>query len=81
MPNEIVYGVTKALLEHHSEWKGCHPTAEQFGPKFHPAHPGGAPYHDGAIQYFKEVGLWSKEMQAHNDKYLKMQADLIAGKK
>jgi TRAP transporter TAXI family solute receptor len=81
MPQEVVYGVTKALLEHHDEWKTCHPMAEEFGPGYKPAHTGGAPYHEGAIKYFKEAGLWSKEMQVHQDKYLKIQSDLLAKKK
>jgi len=25
------------------------------------------PYHAGAIKYFKELGVWTDAMQAHND--------------
>ncbi len=31
------------------------------------------PYHEGAIAYFKEIGKWSGESQAHNDKLLERQ--------
>ena len=31
------------------------------------------PYHDGAIQYWKEKGLWKPEHQAHNDKLVQRQ--------
>jgi len=31
------------------------------------------PYHDGAIKYWKEAGLWKPEHQAHNDKLIQRQ--------
>lgn len=77
MPDEVVYGVTKAILEHIDEWKDCHPQAKYYGPQYHPAHTAAEPYHPGAIKYFKEVGLWSDELQAHQEKYLKLQEELL----
>jgi uncharacterized protein len=35
------------------------------------------PYHDGAIRYFKEIGAWKAEHQAHNDKLIKRQDALM----
>ncbi len=34
------------------------------------------PFHDGAIAYFKEAGVWTDEMQAHNDMLVARQAAL-----
>jgi TRAP transporter TAXI family solute receptor len=31
------------------------------------------PYHEGAIKYWKEKGLWTDEAQAHNDKLIERQ--------
>src|SRR5690606_3203995 len=31
------------------------------------------PYHDGAIQYFKEKGLWTEAHQSHNDGLIRRQ--------
>ena len=31
------------------------------------------PYHEGAILYFKEAGLWTEEAQTHNDNLIKRQ--------
>ncbi|MEQ6202401.1 TAXI family TRAP transporter solute-binding subunit [Sulfitobacter sp. HNIBRBA2951] len=38
-----------------------------------------APYHDGAIKYYKEAGVWSDEAQAHNDNLIARQAALMKG--
>ncbi|MEX0339849.1 MAG: TAXI family TRAP transporter solute-binding subunit [Arenibacterium sp.] len=37
-----------------------------------------APYHDGAIQYYKEIGKWTDADQAHNDNLIARQAALKA---
>jgi hypothetical protein len=36
------------------------------------------PYHEGAIQYFQEAGVWSDAAQAHNDNLIARQAALAA---
>lgn len=36
------------------------------------------PYHEGAIRYFEEEGLWSEEAQAHNDELVARQEALGA---
>lgn len=36
------------------------------------------PYHAGAVKYLKEKGLWTAEMQAHNDALVKRQDVLAA---
>jgi hypothetical protein len=36
------------------------------------------PFHDGAIRFWKEAGLWKPEHQAHNDKLIQRQKVLAA---
>ena len=36
------------------------------------------PYHEGAIRFFKEQGIWSDAAQANNDRLLERQAVLQA---
>src|SRR3546814_10227016 len=36
------------------------------------------PYHEGAIRYFKEKGVWTEAHQKHNDALVKRQAVLKA---
>ncbi len=37
-----------------------------------------APYHDGAIRYYTEIGAWNDAAQAHNDNLIARQAALMA---
>jgi len=56
VPERIVYIVTKELFENLEEFKGLHPA---FGTltRENMLEGNSAPYHDGAMKYFKEVGL------------------------
>lgn len=36
-----------------------------------------APYHEGAIRYYEEIGAWTDEAQAHNDMLVARQAALM----
>ena len=36
------------------------------------------PFHNGAVRYFKSLGIWGEEEDAHNDALLRRQAVLIA---
>lgn len=76
MNPDIAYGVTKAILENTSEFAGSHPSAKYWSLKARPVSPA-VPYHDGAIRYYKEKGLWSAKIQAYQEKLLKKQAELL----
>ena len=67
---DVVYTVTKATWENYEEMHAVHPwwdgwTREEMVP-VKPA----APYHDGAIKFFKEIGVWTEEHQAAQDELL-----------
>jgi len=57
-----VYELTKALWEHNSELVGKPGLSEWTQDRFLTTTVR-VPYHDGAIKFYKEIGLWTKEME------------------
>jgi hypothetical protein len=59
VPDDIVYTITKEVFENFEEFKSLHPA---FGvlTKENMLEGNSAPYHDGALKYFKEAGLISE---------------------
>lgn len=56
IPEEIVYQITRAILEHLDEFRSAHPSIKDFKPEM--AVLGNVlPYHPGAERYFREIGL------------------------
>lgn len=77
-PEEMVYFLTKSLVELYPKYKDLHPeliwyTLEASLPPF-----GAAPYHPGTVRYLKEVGVWNEEYEAHQQAMLARQAVLMA---
>jgi TRAP transporter TAXI family solute receptor len=74
---DLVYNMTKAMIELFPAYDGKAPgiggwalASQDFAWV--------APYHDGAIRYYKEIGVWTDAAQAHNDKLVARQAALKA---
>jgi TRAP transporter TAXI family solute receptor len=70
LPDETAYEVTKALVENYDELKTFHPIAKHYNTK-NTLKQWTLPFHPGAIKYFKEIGLWTSEMD-------KKQAEVLA---
>ena len=74
---DLVYNMTKAMDQLFDEYDGNAPgiggwAIDKQNYKWV------VPYHDGAIEYFKEIGTWSDEAQAHNDNLVARQDALAA---
>jgi TRAP transporter TAXI family solute receptor len=74
---DLAYNMTKAMVELFDQYDGKAPgiggwalDAQNFTWV--------VPYHEGAIRYFEEQGVWSEEAQAHNDQLIAKQEALIA---
>jgi len=63
---DLAYNMTKAMHELFDGYKGKAPGIDGWAlDKQNYAWV--APYHEGAIRYYREIGTWSDEAQAHND--------------
>lgn len=61
--SDTVYEVMKVLYERGGEWHGVHPLARQWTLK-NALDIFVIPFHDGAIRYFKEKGVWTAAHEA-----------------
>ena len=69
---DVVYHQTRMMYELLSEYVGAHPGNAGFALD-RQALQWVMPYHDGAIRYLKEKGVWTAEMQKHNDTLVRRQ--------
>ena len=60
--DDIIYAVVKAMHQGFDIYKGMHKVMPAFNIKGAVENPSPVPYHDGAIRYFKEAGVWTAEM-------------------
>lgn len=73
----MIYGLTKVIAMHYEEYKNSAPGANGWlimGQQLENAF---IPYHDGAIRYFKEVGIWTPEAEAKQQENLHRQQVLM----
>jgi len=74
---DLVYNMTKAMVELFPQYDGNAPGIGGWAidkQNFEWV----VPYHEGAIRYYTEAGLWNDAAQAHNDNLIARQAALQA---
>ena len=71
-----VYSLTRVLVEEYDNYSQAEPAARGWALD-NQIFDWVVPYHEGAVAYFKEIGKWSDEHQAHNDKLVQRQ-DVLA---
>ncbi|MCX7560462.1 TAXI family TRAP transporter solute-binding subunit [Sulfitobacter sp. F26204] len=74
---DLVYNMTKAMVELFPKYDGNSPgiggwALDKQNMEWV------VPYHEGAIRYYKEIGVWNDAAQAHNDNLVARQAALSA---
>lgn len=74
---DLTYNMTKAMVELFPLYKGNAPGINGWALELQDF-TWVVPYHEGAIRYYTEIGAWSDEAQAHNDKLIARQEALAA---
>jgi len=69
LPDRFVYELTKAVWTHFDEFKTYHAGAKYFSTEA-VKRINYMPYHPGAIKYYKEIGVWTKELDERQNKLL-----------
>ena len=68
---DLVYWQVKAIVESFDLYKNSTPDMPSWSLKECLSLPlAWGPWHNGAVKYFKEIGVWTKEMQEAQDKLL-----------
>lgn len=70
-----VYSLTRALVEEYENYSNAEPAAKGWALS-NQLLDWVVPYHDGAVMYLKEAGVWTDAHQAHNDKLVERQGIL-----
>lgn len=74
---DLVYSMTKAMVELFDQYAGKAPGINGWAldkQNFEWV----VPYHEGAIRYFQDIGVWSAAAQVHNDALIDRQDALAA---
>jgi len=72
LSDDQAYTIVKTVWDHDAELAPHHPQLKDWVKERFVAEQATAPYHPGAIKLYKEKGVWTEKMQAHQDALLKM---------
>ena len=77
LDGDTVYGLIKALHQGYDDFKDAAPGASGYALE-NQSLKWVVPFHDGVIRYYRELGIWTDEMQAHQDQLVKRQEVLAS---
>lgn len=76
--SEVVYSLTKALHIHFDDYQDNAPGQEGWAMDRQQLETSFVPFHEGAVRYFREQGLWTEAAQKNNELRKRRQEVLIA---
>ncbi|MBA7715669.1 hypothetical protein ES703_124723 [subsurface metagenome] len=72
MPDHVAYKLVETWWNHYKEYQPIHPVLRFWTPQTFVNPNFTMPYHDGAIQFYKDKDVWTSEMAKKQKKLLKM---------
>ena len=70
--SDLVYALVKALNENYDDYKDSDPGAIGWALD-RQVFDWVVPYHEGAVNYWREIGVWTDEIDAHNRELIRRQ--------
>jgi len=61
--NDVIYDVVKAIWDNYKELALIEPHLKRWTPEKYVTTQAVIPYHDGAVKFYKEKGVWTQEME------------------
>lgn len=77
MPADLVNAIVKAVIDNRATWENVHPQALSWGTLYENA----PAWHEGAVRYYKEKGMWNDAIDAIHKEHLKIAEDIQASLK
>jgi len=75
--SDVVYALTRAIHENYDDYKDSDPGAIGWALE-RQVFQWVVPYHEGAVAYWREIGVWTDEIEAHNQALIRRQGVLAA---
>jgi uncharacterized protein len=69
---DLAYSLTRAINENYDDYKDSDPGAIGWALE-RQVFDWVVPYHEGAVTYWREVGVWTDEIEAHNQELIRRQ--------
>jgi TRAP transporter TAXI family solute receptor len=70
VPEDVVYATLEAIYDHFEEFAAAHPTLPDMVLERAVSLHSIVPYHDGAIRFYKDRGVWTEEADAMQHRLL-----------
>ncbi|MCE8001973.1 TAXI family TRAP transporter solute-binding subunit [Billgrantia ethanolica] len=77
LDDNVAYGLIKALQDNYDDYKDAAPGAVGYAFEYQDLQ-WVVPFHDAVVAYYEEIGVWTEEMQAHQEALVERQELLLA---